>query len=204
MFLSDGHKLWVQLQESTQARPHVRWVVCSPWEPVVSVVYQAHGSDVGWKCDGDPQPGETVLQDTKERRGQERRLQEIQQQLEILGRGQEMTVSSKQLRSFTHNKTHAQIHTSTDIHTAPVLCIIAVLSAAIRRHVCNKLLQDPQSFSQWDVEIICNTRVSAGPYFFFYFFRFLSLLSFSLSLTLQCTELCVVYKMCFDLSYFFS
>ncbi|XP_030247514.1 fibrous sheath-interacting protein 1 isoform X2 [Sparus aurata] len=52
---------------------------------------QAHGSDVGWKCDGDPQPGETVLQDTKERRGQERRLQEIQQQLEILGRGQEMT-----------------------------------------------------------------------------------------------------------------
>ncbi|XP_036927731.1 fibrous sheath-interacting protein 1 isoform X3 [Acanthopagrus latus] len=54
---------------------------------------QAHGSNVGWKCDGDPQPGETVLQDTKERRGQERRLQEIQQQLEILGRGQEMTRS---------------------------------------------------------------------------------------------------------------
>lgn len=151
----------------------------------MSVVYQAHGSNVGWKCDGDPQPGETVLQDTKERRGQERRLQEIQQQLEILGRGQEMTVSSKQLRSFTHNKTHAQIHASTDIHTAPVLCIIAVLGASIRRHVCDKLLQDrPQSFSQWDDEITCSIRVSAGL-FFFYFFLFLSLLSFSLLLTLQ-------------------
>ncbi|XP_036927733.1 fibrous sheath-interacting protein 1 isoform X5 [Acanthopagrus latus] len=64
---------------------------------------QAHGSNVGWKCDGDPQPGETVLQDTKERRGQERRLQEIQQQLEILGRGQEMT-------SEPPNLTEEQLH----------------------------------------------------------------------------------------------
>ncbi|XP_035529604.1 fibrous sheath-interacting protein 1 [Morone saxatilis] len=58
---------------------------------------QGHGSEVGWKCDGDPQPGEKVLQDIKERRGQERRLQEIQQQLEILGQGQEMTNESPDL-----------------------------------------------------------------------------------------------------------
>ncbi|XP_071057775.1 fibrous sheath-interacting protein 1 [Pseudochaenichthys georgianus] len=55
---------------------------------------QGHGSEVGWKCDGDPQPGEKALQDIKERRGQERRLQEIQQQLEILGQGQHMTCPS--------------------------------------------------------------------------------------------------------------
>ncbi|KAM9341265.1 fibrous sheath-interacting protein 1 [Symphorus nematophorus] len=58
---------------------------------------KGHGSEVGWKCDGDPQPGEKVLQDIKERRRQERRLQEIQQQLEILGRGQEMTDDSPDL-----------------------------------------------------------------------------------------------------------
>ncbi|XP_054861869.1 fibrous sheath-interacting protein 1 isoform X2 [Amphiprion ocellaris] len=52
---------------------------------------QGPGSRVGWKCFGDLQPGEKVLQDIKERRGQERRLREIQQQLEILGQGQEMT-----------------------------------------------------------------------------------------------------------------
>ncbi|XP_071353777.1 fibrous sheath-interacting protein 1 isoform X3 [Trachinotus anak] len=63
----------------------------------VSVVYQGHGSEAGWKCDGDPQPGEKVLQDIKERRGQERRLQEIQQQLEILGQSQEMTDESPDL-----------------------------------------------------------------------------------------------------------
>ncbi|XP_031134304.1 fibrous sheath-interacting protein 1 isoform X2 [Sander lucioperca] len=55
---------------------------------------QGRGSEVGWKCDGDPQPGEQVLLDIKERRGQERRLREIQQQLEILGQGQEMTNES--------------------------------------------------------------------------------------------------------------
>nr|XP_033499312.1 fibrous sheath-interacting protein 1 isoform X1 [Epinephelus lanceolatus] len=60
-------------------------------------VSQGRGSEIGWKCDGDPQPGEKVLQDIKERRGQERRLQEIQQQLEILGRGQEMTNESPDL-----------------------------------------------------------------------------------------------------------
>ncbi|CAK6957135.1 fibrous sheath-interacting protein 1 [Scomber scombrus] len=59
---------------------------------------QGHGSEViGWKCDGDPKPGEKVLQDIKERRGQERRLQEIQQQLEMLGQGQEMTNESPNL-----------------------------------------------------------------------------------------------------------
>ncbi|XP_031134308.1 fibrous sheath-interacting protein 1 isoform X4 [Sander lucioperca] len=55
---------------------------------------EGRGSEVGWKCDGDPQPGEQVLLDIKERRGQERRLREIQQQLEILGQGQEMTNES--------------------------------------------------------------------------------------------------------------
>ncbi|XP_019204609.1 fibrous sheath-interacting protein 1 isoform X4 [Oreochromis niloticus] len=54
---------------------------------------QGLGSEVSWKCDGDPQPGEKVLQDIKERRGQERRLQEIQRQLELLGQSQEMTCS---------------------------------------------------------------------------------------------------------------
>ncbi|XP_033985997.1 fibrous sheath-interacting protein 1 isoform X2 [Trematomus bernacchii] len=58
---------------------------------------QGRGSEVGWKCDGDPQPGEKALQDIKERRGQERRLQEIQQQLEILGQGQHMTNESSDL-----------------------------------------------------------------------------------------------------------
>uniref|UniRef100_A0AAQ4P897 Fibrous sheath-interacting protein 1 n=1 Tax=Gasterosteus aculeatus aculeatus TaxID=481459 RepID=A0AAQ4P897_GASAC len=52
---------------------------------------QGRGSEAGWKCYGDLQPGETVLQDIKERRGQERRLHEIQQQLEMLNQGQEMT-----------------------------------------------------------------------------------------------------------------
>ncbi|XP_008287964.1 fibrous sheath-interacting protein 1 [Stegastes partitus] len=58
---------------------------------------QGPGSRVGWKCIGDLQPGEKVLQDIKERRGQERRLREIQQQLEILGQGQEMTDGSPDL-----------------------------------------------------------------------------------------------------------
>ncbi|CAI5696820.1 unnamed protein product [Oreochromis niloticus] len=58
---------------------------------------QGLGSEVSWKCDGDPQPGEKVLQDIKERRGQERRLQEIQRQLELLGQSQEMTNESPDL-----------------------------------------------------------------------------------------------------------
>ncbi|XP_030574514.1 fibrous sheath-interacting protein 1 isoform X4 [Archocentrus centrarchus] len=58
---------------------------------------QGPGSEVCWKCDGDPQPGEKVLQDIKERRGQERRLQEIQRQLELLGQSQEMTSESPDL-----------------------------------------------------------------------------------------------------------
>ncbi|XP_034051499.1 fibrous sheath-interacting protein 1 [Thalassophryne amazonica] len=49
------------------------------------------GIKVGWRCDGDTQPGEKVLQDIRERRGQERRLKEIQQQLEILGQVQDVT-----------------------------------------------------------------------------------------------------------------
>ncbi|XP_056282726.1 fibrous sheath-interacting protein 1 [Pseudoliparis swirei] len=52
---------------------------------------QGRDSEDGWKCSGDRQPGEKVLQDIKERRWQERRLQEIQQQLEILNQVQEMT-----------------------------------------------------------------------------------------------------------------
>ncbi|GAA6213714.1 fibrous sheath-interacting protein 1 isoform X6 [Lates japonicus] len=58
---------------------------------------EGHGSEVGWMCDGDPRPGEKVLQDIRERRGQERRLQEIQEQLEILGQSQEMTNESPDL-----------------------------------------------------------------------------------------------------------
>ncbi|KAM4723566.1 fibrous sheath-interacting protein 1 isoform 2-T2 [Anableps anableps] len=60
-------------------------------------VSQGFGSKVGWKPDEDQQPGEKVLQDIKERRELERRLQEIQQQLEILGSGQEMTNESADL-----------------------------------------------------------------------------------------------------------
>ncbi|KAM6969593.1 fibrous sheath-interacting protein 1 [Tautogolabrus adspersus] len=58
---------------------------------------QGRGSQVGWTCDGDPQPGEKVLQDIKERRGQDRRLQEIQQQLELLGQSQEITIEPPDL-----------------------------------------------------------------------------------------------------------
>lgn len=64
-------------------------------ELVVSVVYKGDASAVGWERDGNRQPGEEALQDVRTRKGLERRLQEIQQQLEILGRSQEMTVSSK-------------------------------------------------------------------------------------------------------------
>ncbi|XP_076017837.1 fibrous sheath-interacting protein 1 [Genypterus blacodes] len=58
---------------------------------------QGRGSEVGWNCEGDLQPGEKVLQDMKEWRGQERRLHEIQQQLEMLEQGQEMTDESPEL-----------------------------------------------------------------------------------------------------------
>ncbi|KAL6105884.1 fsip1 [Pungitius sinensis] len=60
-------------------------------------VCQGRGSEAGWKPRGDLQPGEKVLQDIKERRGQERRLHEIQQQLEMLNQGQEMTDGSADL-----------------------------------------------------------------------------------------------------------
>ncbi|XP_043999549.1 fibrous sheath-interacting protein 1 isoform X2 [Gambusia affinis] len=60
-------------------------------------VFQGLGSKIGWKQDWDKQPGEKVLQDIKERRELETRLQEIQQQLEFLGVGQEMTNESADL-----------------------------------------------------------------------------------------------------------
>ncbi|XP_034713744.1 fibrous sheath-interacting protein 1 isoform X2 [Etheostoma cragini] len=63
----------------------------------ILIMSQGRGSEVGWKGDGDPQPGEQVLLDLKERRGLEKRLKEIQQQLEILGQDQEMTNESPDL-----------------------------------------------------------------------------------------------------------
>lgn len=95
-------------------------------------------------CDGDPQPGEKVLQDIRERRGQERRLQEIQEQLEILGQSQEMTVSSKQL---IHTHTHTTKHMLKFTRVLSALTITALLRASIRRHVCDKLLQAHSSFT---------------------------------------------------------
>ncbi|XP_041711132.1 fibrous sheath-interacting protein 1 isoform X2 [Coregonus clupeaformis] len=52
---------------------------------------QAQDLEAGWDSEGDRLPGEKVLQDIREKRGQERRLQEIQLHLELLGQGQEMT-----------------------------------------------------------------------------------------------------------------
>ncbi|XP_061157719.1 fibrous sheath-interacting protein 1 isoform X2 [Syngnathus typhle] len=54
-------------------------------------------SDTGVKHDGDIQPGEKVLQDTKERRMQEKQLLEIQRQLDLLGQDQEMTSEPERL-----------------------------------------------------------------------------------------------------------
>ncbi|XP_077477550.1 fibrous sheath-interacting protein 1 [Stigmatopora argus] len=50
--------------------------------------------DIGPRRDGDPQPGEKVLQDIKERRTQEMQLLEIQRQLDLLDQDQEMTSES--------------------------------------------------------------------------------------------------------------
>ncbi|XP_016525568.1 fibrous sheath-interacting protein 1 isoform X6 [Poecilia formosa] len=66
-------------------------------EVVVGTWQKGLGSKVGWKQDWDRQPGEKVLQDIKERRELETRLQEIQRQLEMLGVGQEMTNESADL-----------------------------------------------------------------------------------------------------------
>ncbi|XP_008397608.1 fibrous sheath-interacting protein 1 isoform X3 [Poecilia reticulata] len=66
-------------------------------EVMVGTWQKGLGSKVGWKQDWDRQPGEKVLQDIKERRELETRLQEIQRQLEILGVGQEMTNESADL-----------------------------------------------------------------------------------------------------------
>ncbi|KAK7904961.1 hypothetical protein WMY93_017568 [Mugilogobius chulae] len=59
--------------------------------------FQGRGSGAGWRTEGDPLPGEKALKDIKERRGQERRLQEIQQQLQRLSRGQDMTDEDPEL-----------------------------------------------------------------------------------------------------------
>eukprot|EP00064_Thunnus_orientalis_P003390 superscaffoldBa00000274_g3399 len=88
LLLPVEESLYVQSSYTNESDPGV----------VLAFVVWGRGSEViGWKCDGDPQPGEKVLQDIKERRGQERRLQEIQQQLEMLGQGQEMTNESPDL-----------------------------------------------------------------------------------------------------------
>ncbi|XP_055017500.1 fibrous sheath-interacting protein 1 isoform X2 [Boleophthalmus pectinirostris] len=50
---------------------------------------EVQGSEAGWRTEGDPLPGEKALKDERERRGQERRLQEIQQQLHRLSHSQD-------------------------------------------------------------------------------------------------------------------
>ncbi|XP_061651181.1 fibrous sheath-interacting protein 1 isoform X2 [Phyllopteryx taeniolatus] len=54
-------------------------------------------SDIGPRHDGDPQPGEKVLQEIKERRMQEMQLLEIQRQLDLLEQDQEMTSEPESL-----------------------------------------------------------------------------------------------------------
>lgn len=158
---------WQPEAASTTLGEHPREMRCffPPWEPLVSVVYQGLGSEVSWKCDGDPQPGEKVLQDIKERRGQERRLQEIHRQLELLGQSQEMTVSSKQLHA--HEKTHAHAHPNTCIHTIWLCCVHynAPQRSSVDTCVTNyyKHTAHSLSFLEWEDEITCNIRVSADP-----------------------------------------
>ncbi|XP_062326289.1 fibrous sheath-interacting protein 1 [Osmerus eperlanus] len=66
----------------------------------------------GWERRGS-RPGEKVLQDIRERRDQERRLEQIQQQLENLGQGQERTseppgLLEEQLRTLLEECVQAQ------------------------------------------------------------------------------------------------
>lgn len=62
----------------------------------MSVAHQDGGPEAGSSSDGDLQPGEEkVLQDIREWNGLERRLREIQEQLETMSWSQELTVSSK-------------------------------------------------------------------------------------------------------------
>ena len=70
-----------------------------------------------WESRGS-RPGDKVLQDSRESRDQERRLEQIQQQLENLGQGQERTVSSKLLHTHTllHSHTHSLTHRPTHTH----------------------------------------------------------------------------------------
>lgn len=89
----------------------------------MSVAHQDSGAEAGSSSDGDLQPGEKVLQDIMEWKGLERRLQEIQQQLETLSWSQELTVSSKQLCLLAHNPRHKNYI----IHTWPVLCDIGCI-----------------------------------------------------------------------------
>lgn len=143
MSLSDGHK------NSTTSTCVMSWLF--PVRTVMSVVYQGHGSEVSWKCDGDPQPGEKVLLDIKVRRGLEWRLQEIQQQLEILGQSHEMTVSSKQLHDTQ------QTHPSVYIHTLSVSCIVTLhRSVSVHRHMHDELCVH-QGYNK------VTYNVSAGP-----------------------------------------
>lgn len=81
------------------------------------VAHQDSRPEAGSSSDGDLQPGEKVLQDIKDWNGLERRLQEIQQQLETLSWSQELTVSSKRLCSLPHNPSQKNHR----IHTWPVL-----------------------------------------------------------------------------------
>ncbi|XP_077414744.1 fibrous sheath-interacting protein 1 isoform X2 [Vanacampus margaritifer] len=56
-----------------------------------TLLKEGRAADIDLSRDGDPQPGEKVLQDIKERRTQEKQLLEIQRQLDLLGQDQEMT-----------------------------------------------------------------------------------------------------------------
>ncbi|XP_019725741.1 fibrous sheath-interacting protein 1 [Hippocampus comes] len=62
-----------------------------------ALLKEERASDIDLRHDGDPQPGEKVLQDIKERRTQEKQLLEIQRQLDLLGQDQEMTSEPESL-----------------------------------------------------------------------------------------------------------
>lgn len=90
----------------------------------MSVAHQDSGPEAGSSSDGDLQPGEKVLQDIKEWNGLERRLQEIQQQLESLSWSQELTVSSKRLHSLARKASESSHnpHVAGLRHTAASRC----------------------------------------------------------------------------------
>lgn len=95
----------------------------------MSIAQQDSSPEAGSSSDGELQPGEKALQDIKEWNRLERRLQEIQQQLETLSWSQELTVSSKWLCSLALNpsqKNHI-------IYMWPVMCDIQLHPDA---HAC--------------------------------------------------------------------